>query len=262
MRSFFEQKNANSTKTKVAVLTASQKKKWFLIVSDMITKKRARTIQSNLLRPLFLSVGLVISLGISILSFQWKTYDSDEVMDLGTIAPDKFEELLEVPPTEQPPPPPPKMQAISIVEVPDVEVIEEEIEINLDVEITEDAEIERVIHEEVAEEEVDEIFFIVEEQPAPKGGMPAFYKYIGENIKYPMQAKQAKIQGKVFVEFVVDRDGTISNIKVVKGIGFGCDEEAARVLKESPKWRPGKQRGKPVLVRMTLPIVFKFYERL
>lgn len=147
------------------------------------------------------------------------------------------------------------------MEVPDIEVIEEEIEINLDVEITEDAEIEKVVHEEAAEEEVDEIFFIVEEQPAPKGGMPAFYKYIGESIKYPMQAKQAKIQGKVFVEFVVDRDGSISNIKVVKGIGFGCDEEAARVLKESPKWRPGKQRGKPVRVRMTLPILFRFYER-
>lgn len=261
MRSFFEQTIGNSYKHKSIVLTAAQKKKWYLVVNGMIYNKRQRNIQTNLLRPLFLTVGLCISLGITIVLFQWKTYDNVEVMDLGALDADKFEELLEVPPTEQPPPPPPKVQAVSIVEVPDIEVIEEEIEINLDVEITEDAEIEKVVHEEAAEEEVDEIFFIVEEQPAPKGGMPAFYKYIGESIKYPMQAKQAKIQGKVFVEFVVDRDGSISNIKVVKGIGFGCDEEAARVLKESPKWRPGKQRGKPVRVRMTLPILFRFSER-
>ena len=76
-------------------------------------------------------------------------------------------------------------------------------------------------------------------------------------MKYPNQARRMGIEGRVFVQFVVDKDGQLTEIKAVKGIGAGCDEEAVRVLKSAPKWKPGKQRGRPVKVRMILPITFK-----
>ena len=206
---------------------------------------------------LFLNIGLVVSLLLVITAFEWKFYDDGELMDLGQVS-DEFEDVMEIPPTEQPPPPPPKIQQPEIIEVPDEEEIEEEIEVDLDVEITEETVVEDIVFDEPVEEEVaEEIFTIVEDQPQPKGGMAAFYEYIGKKLKYPAQARRMGIEGKVFVEFVVDKDGTITNVKAIKGIGAGCDEEAIRVIQSSPKWNAGKQRGRPVKVRMILPITFK-----
>jgi len=166
--------------------------------------------------------------------------------------------MLDIPPTEQPPPPPPKIQQPEIVEVPDEEEIEEEIEVNLDVEITEEDVIEDVVFEEPVEEEVaDEVFTIVEQQPEFPGGMGAFYQYVQKKLKYPSQARRMGIEGKVFVQFVVDKAGNITEVVAVRGIGAGCDEEAVRVIGGSPKWKAGKQRGKSVKVRMILPITFK-----
>jgi len=206
---------------------------------------------------LFLNIGLVISLSLVIMAFEWKFYDDGELMDLGQVA-DEFEDVMEIPPTEQPPPPPPKIQQPEIIEVPDEEEIEEEIEVDLDVEITEETVVEEIVFDEPVEEEVaEEIFTIVEDQPTPKGGMAAFYEYVGKKLKYPAQARRMGIEGKVFVEFVVDKDGSITDVKAIKGIGAGCDEEATRVIQNAPKWNPGKQRGRPVKVRMILPITFK-----
>ncbi len=206
---------------------------------------------------LFLNIGLVVSLLLVITAFEWRFYDDGELMDLGQVS-DEFEDVMEIPPTEQPPPPPPKIQQPEIIEVPDEEEIEEEIEVDLDVEITEETVVEDIVFDEPVEEEVaEEIFTIVEDQPAPKGGMAAFYEYVGKKLKYPAQARRMGIEGKVFVEFVVDKDGTITDVKAIKGIGAGCDEEAIRVIQASPKWNPGKQRGRPVKVRMILPITFK-----
>lgn len=203
------------------------------------------------------NLSLAVVLGVIILAFEWKSYDDGRLADLGQVS-DNFEDLMEIPPTEQPPPPPPKVQLPKVVEIPDEEEIEEEIEIEIDVEVTEETEIEEVIFEEPEEEEiVDEIFTIVEDSPEPKGGMPAFYKYIGKQMDYPVKARRLGIEGRVFVQFVVDKDGSIKDVKAVKGIGGGCDEEAVRVIKSSPKWSPGKQRGRPVKVRMILPVQFK-----
>ena len=82
---------------------------------------------------------------------------------------------------------------------------------------------------------------MVEQTAAPQGGMPAFYEYVGKKLKYPAQARRMGIEGKVFVEFVIERDGSITDVKAIKGIGAGCDEEAVRVLQSAPKWKPGKQ---------------------
>jgi protein TonB len=219
--------------------------------------KKNPKVDLNKKTGLFLNIGLVISLLLVITAFEWRFYDEGELMDLGQVT-DEFEDVMEIPPTEQPPPPPPKIQQPEIIEVPDEEEIEEEIEVDLDVEITEETVVEEIVFDEPVEEEVaEEIFTIVEDQPQPKGGMAAFYEYVGKKLKYPAQARRMGIEGKVFVEFVVDKDGTITDVKAIKGIGAGCDEEAIRVIQTAPKWNPGKQRGRPVKVRMILPITFK-----
>jgi protein TonB len=105
------------------------------------------------------------------------------------------------------------------------------------------------------DEDTTAIIITAEVQPKPVGGFEQFYSQIKKNIKYPRQAIKYDVQGKVFVEFVVDRHGNASQFKVIKGIGSGCDEEAMRVLALT-KWEPGKQRGKPVNVRMVLPVSF------
>jgi len=208
---------------------------------------------------LFLNIGLVLSLLIVISAFEWRFYDDGDLVNLGQVR-DDFEDMLEIPPTEQPPPPPPKIQQPEIIEVPDEEEIEEEIEVDLDVEITEDTAIEDIILEEAPEEEdVDQIFTIVEQQAEFKGGMKKFYEYVAKmmNGRYPMQAKRMGIEGKVFVQFVVERDGSITDVIAIRGIGAGCDQLAIKVIRESPKWNPGKQRGRAVRVRRILPITFK-----
>jgi protein TonB len=211
-------------------------------------------------RTLFFNIGLVISLLMVIGAFEYKFYDRTDLMTNGDGLSIEFEDVLEVPPTEQPPPPAPKLQDIRIIEVQDIEEIEEEIEIDLDIEMTEETVIEKRIEvevEDLEEEETDEIFVIVEQQPVPKGGMSAFYEFVGNEFSYPRLARELRIEGKVFVQFVIEKNGEITDVKVVKGIGGGCDEEAVRVVALAPPWSPGKQRGKPVRVRMVLPITFR-----
>ncbi|WP_421875222.1 energy transducer TonB [Marinoscillum sp.] len=206
---------------------------------------------------MFMNIGFSVSLLLCIVAFEWRTYDQSDIVDLGQVQ-DDFEDIMEIPPTEQPPPPPPKIQLPEIIEVPDEEEIEEEIEVELDVEVTEETVIEDIVFEEAPEEEVvEEVFTIVEDQPEFPGGMAAFYKYVGDNMDYPSQARRMGIEGRVYVQFVVDKDGTVTEVTSVKGIGAGCDEEAERVLREAPKFKPGKQRGRAVKVRMVLPIIFK-----
>ena len=103
----------------------------------------------------------------------------------------------------------------------------------------------------------DGVFVLVETMPEFPGGENAMYKYFVDNLKYSEQAKKEKITGKVYISFVVERDGSISNAEVLRGIGGGCDEEALRVVRNMPKWKPGTQRNKPVRVQYTLPLNFK-----
>lgn len=100
-------------------------------------------------------------------------------------------------------------------------------------------------------------YLMVEAEPEFPGGMEALMKYLSENIKYPEQAKKENIQGKVYMRFVVEKDGSIVDAEILRGIGGGCDEEALRVVNAMPKWEPGKQKGTPVRVQYNLPIVFK-----
>lgn len=207
---------------------------------------------------LFFNIGLTASLLVAVMAFEYKKYDDTGVKDLNKNT-NQMEEIIEVPPTDLPPPPPPKIQQPQIVEVPDEEEIEEEIKVEFDVEVTEDTKVEEITIQPVEEpkEEVDEIFTVVEETATPKGGMQAFYEYVGKKLKYPAQARRMGTEGKVFVQFVINKDGSISDVVAIKGIGAGCDEEAIRIIQGAPAWTPGKQRGKAVKQRMVLPITFK-----
>ncbi|MFB9842118.1 energy transducer TonB [Mucilaginibacter ginsenosidivorans] len=109
---------------------------------------------------------------------------------------------------------------------------------------------------QVTEEDPNKIFTAVEQEPTPVNGMAAFYKYLGNNIRYPAVAKENNVQGKVFMQFVVEKDGSLTDVKVIRGIGSGCDQEAVRVLQNAPKWRPGIQNGRPVRVQYNVPISF------
>ncbi len=100
-------------------------------------------------------------------------------------------------------------------------------------------------------------FVNVEQKPSFPGGDAAFFKYLGENINYPTFALESEIQGRVLVSFTISESGAITNARVVKGIGGGCDEEALRVIKTMPAWSPGKQNGRPVTVTHTLPVLFR-----
>jgi protein TonB len=200
----------------------------------------------------FFSIGLFVTMSVTVLIFEDKTYD--EQVEVIARNADVAEEVMDVPVTDQPPPPPPQVQQPQVVEVPD-----EEIQVNLDVEVTEDTKVEQIEikQEKEEEEDVNQIFTIVEEQAQPVGGMSAFYKFVGEKMKYPAQARRMQVEGRVFCEFVVNRDGTLQDVKVIRGIGAGCDEEAIRVIQSAPPWKPGKQRGKAVRSKFNLAIIFK-----
>ncbi|MDA3906018.1 MAG: M56 family metallopeptidase [Bacteroidales bacterium] len=111
-------------------------------------------------------------------------------------------------------------------------------------------------NQKATEIEVDDIFLVVEVMPEYIGGTETMYEFIGNNIKYPDEAKKEGTQGRVFVTFIVEKDGQISNVEILRGIGGGCDEEAMRVIKNMPNWTPGLQRGEPVRVQYRLPIKF------
>jgi protein TonB len=207
---------------------------------------------------LFRLIGLNITLVAVIIAFEIPGSGNADIIDLGVLDTDQVE-IIEIPPTEQLPPPPPMTQQIDIREIPDEVVIEDQLLIELDVEVIEQTTVQDLVFVEAApvEEDVDEIFTIVEEQPQFPGGMEAFYAFVSDRIRYPSAARRMHVEGRVFVQFVVDKGGDLTNIVVVKGVGAGLDEEAVRVMKMVPNFKPGKQRGKPVRVKMVVPIYFK-----
>ncbi len=207
-------------------------------------------------RWMFFFIGTTLTLSLVLSAFEWKSYDDIMVMDLGELD-DNFEDILDIPLTEQPPPPPPVIEQ-PVIKVVEDEVEVEDIDIEIDVDIDEETVITDIVFEEEPEEEkVDEIFTIVEDKPSFPGGDKEMFKFLNKNVDYPSKARRMGITGRVFVQFVVDRDGSVTDVKAIKGIGAGCDEEAVRAIKSMPKWKPGRQRGVPVKVKMTWPVYFK-----
>lgn len=210
----------------------------------------------------WLLVGYVIVLAFMFVAFEWTKRDvkidtSQAVTDV------VFEEEIEIPITEQPEvvaPPPPEAPSIAetltIVE-DDADV--EETTIASSEETGQAVEIKYVpvaVEEEEPEEQT--IFEVVEQMPEfPDGGMAGLMQFLSKNIKYPTIAQENGTQGRVTVQFVVNKDGSIVDAKVLRGVDPYLDKEALRVIGAMPKWKPGMQRGKPVRVKYTVPVMFR-----
>ncbi len=212
----------------------------------------------------FFLIGLCLTLGVCYVIFNWQTrYELDEDI---TMASGPVIEQEEIPMTQQeeqqpeaaPPQAPKVITKINLVEREvdldsDIDPFNTELDENQGVDITEWTD-EGGEEEEAAEEE---IFVIVEEMPSFQGGnIDTYRKWVQSHCRYPEAAAEMGIQGKVNVAFVVEKDGSVSNIKILRGVDPLLDKEAIRVIKSSPKWSPGKQRGKPARVRYSIPVVF------
>lgn len=232
--------------------------------------ERRKTSKADLesKRAIFLQIGLAVALLITIVAFEWKSYDKSDY-DLGQLKIENIEEEI-IPITKPeltpPPPPPPPVQQIEIVE--DEEEIENEAEIE-ETEVTQETVITPIEPRKEEAPAEPEIFTIVERMPAFKGcenesseekrtscTYNKIQEYLARTIVYPPVAKDNGITGTVYVTFVIDQTGTVKDAKVLRGVGGGLDEEAIRAVKAMPKWNAGQQRGKAVQVQYNLPVKF------
>ena len=212
-------------------------------------------------RGLFLEIGLVVILAAVLVAFNVRKYDKEvKEVSTRTVGSEIDADILNTPPEETPPPPPEEPEVVAT----DLTVVENDAELTNEVGLINaddnankaQEEFTRVEVEEEVEEVEEEIFLVVEEDAEFPGGLEALSKYLSENIKYPQLAKENNIEGRVFVSFVVEKDGRVGNIKILRDIGGGCGAEAVRVVKSMPRWKPGKQRGKPVRSQFNLPVNF------
>ena len=219
-----------------------------------MNEKKAKKFDYEKKRSLFFWIGLCISLVLVISAFEWKSEYDTEIMKY-TISFDPTDELIPITINE---PPKPKIIAPKIIAVQKEEDIEPPIVI-IDLTDITDKQIKDIIDSNKIPVDPPEPLWIgvVESTPEPINVFQQFYAFVGKNLKYPKKAQRMGIEGKVFVQFIIDEFGNITELKVIRGIGSGCDEEALRVMRLLPSWIPGKQRGKPVKVRMVLPLTFK-----
>lgn len=209
---------------------------------------------------IYVLMGFVFVLSVCYVAFEWteKEVTKYEVADTDFL----FEEEVEIQQTSQqetpPPPPPPAVQEVEVLNVVEDDVETESIEINTEDEKDVEVVIAPPVEAPVEEEEEEVVFVVVETMPEFPGGQQALFKYLSENVKYPVIAQENGIQGRVICQFVVNKDGAIVDVEVVRSGGDpSLDKEAVRVIKSMPKWNPGKQRGKAVRVKYTVPVNFR-----
>lgn len=212
-------------------------------------------------KGIFFEVGLALALAILLFAFEWKS-STAEVNQFQTVAEEQIEEEI-IPITQQmlkpPPPPPPAPKLTDLIDVvEDDTMVDEDLEIQDAEDQSENTEIQDITDlgdydgEDTGETEV---FVVVENMPEfPEGNVQ---RWISKHVNYPQLAQENGIQGKVFIQFVIEKDGSISDVKVLRGVDSSLDQEAVRVVKSMPKWKPGMQRKKPVRVSYTLPINFQ-----
>ena len=211
---------------------------------------------------LFIEIGLIISLAITYVAFEWTSAETN-VSTLEAEAEVVLEEEI-IPITQETPPPPPAAPKIPVLS-DQIDIVDDEIEIDddmfmnleddssLGVEIMDYVEVE----EEVVEEEAIP-FQLVEEKPSFQGGdANQFSKWVNSRLQYPEIAKENGVQGRVTLQFTVEKDGTVTKVKVLRGVDPSLDKEAVRVVSMSPKWKPGKQRDRAVPVTYTFPVIFQ-----
>ena len=209
-------------------------------------------------------MGMIVGLAVLFVGFEWGSKDVQVVTADEGVADIIAEEEIEITRPEDTPPPPPPPPAPAAVE--QLNIVDDDVELDqVDIISSEDDAsaaqqetfVAPVVEEEEEEEAAQQIFTVVEKQPEFPGGTAELFKYLGKAIKYPVIAQENGIQGRVVCSFVVNRDGSIVDIQVMRGVDPSLDKEAIRVISEMPKWKPGEQRGKPVRVRFILPVQFR-----
>ena len=231
----------------------------------MEVKKSSKANLENL-KGIFFEIGLIIALAFLSLAFEWKVNMKDKEDFIVTVPEELVEEEI-IPITQQmlkpPPPPPPAPRLTDLIEIVDEEINLDDV---LEIEDVEANVANRRVYDfsgqgngygdEYGDEYSDEaeVFAVVEDMPKFPGNVQ---QWISKNIKYPMIAQENNIQGRVFVQFVIERDGSVTDVKVARSVDPSLDKEAIRVVKAMPKWTPGKQRNKPVRVSYTVPINFQ-----
>lgn len=208
-------------------------------------------------RLMFTQIGLIVSLAVAWMVFETKDYEKKEVSTIGS------RQLVEVddfiPITVQEKPKPIERPQVAI----QMEIVDngEDVEDDFDIEATvgQNEAIPEYFPIEIEEEDIVETppIRVAEIMPEFPGGELKLLEFISKNIKYPQLARETGTQGRVYISFIVEPDGSISNVELLRGIGAGCDEEAMRVVKAMPKWSPGRQCGKAVRVVFNLPVNFK-----
>lgn len=209
-----------------------------------------------------LLMGVIVGLAILFVGFEWSNRDIKVVTDDG-VADIIAEEEVEITRQENTPPPPPPPPAPAAAEV--LNVVDDNVQLDdVDILSSEDdqaaAQAQTYTPPAVVEEEEEssqQIFTVVETMPEFPGGQGALLQYLAKSIKYPVIAQENGIQGRVTCSFVVNKDGSIVDAEVIRGVDPSLDKEAIRVINTMPKWSPGKQRGKPVRVKYTVPITFR-----
>ena len=222
-----------------------------------IKKSEKASLENDKL--IYVLMGFVFVLSLVYVALEWteREVTKYEVTDTEFL----FEEEVEIQQTSQetpPPPPPPAVQEVEVLNVVEDNVETESIEVNAEDDKAEEVVIAAPVEAPVEEEEEEVVFVVVESMPEFPGGQQALFKYLSENVKYPVIAQENGIQGRVICQFVVNKDGSIVDVEVVRSGGDpSLDKEAVRVIKSMPKWKPGKQRGKAVRVKYTVPVNFK-----
>ena len=213
---------------------------------------------------LFMEIGLVVALLMVLGAFEWSTTEGTDLASLGDETAVVIEEE-QVPITQEeqlPPPEVPKEPVMSdIIDIVDDDVkVEDNFLLSTEDDASLGVEIKDYVVEQVEEEEVEEEvpFAIVEQKPTFQGGdANTFTKWVFSKIVYPEIAKENGVQGRVTLQFTIETDGSVKNVKVLRGVDSSLDKEAVRVVSSSPKWKPGMQRNKPVRVKYTFPVVFQ-----
>ena len=223
-------------------------------------KKKTKKADLENKRVLFLELGLIAVLGIVLLAFEWTSRPNESQMFADVATEDVGEQEI-IPPTKQeqpqeapPPPPEQSFEFLNVVE-DDVEILDQ-LELD-DVEASDDMAMEIIPFDDEEEIEEEQIFMVVEDMPQFQGGdLNTFRIWVQENLRYPGIAAENGIQGRVYVQFAVNSKGQVVDAKVLRPVDPLLDKEALRVVNTSPKWTPGKQRGRPVKVQYNMPISF------
>ncbi|OQX72344.1 MAG: hypothetical protein B6D61_13930 [Bacteroidetes bacterium 4484_249] len=221
-----------------------------------IKKSKKANLENK--RGIYFQIGAIVSLALVLLAFEWTTVESEKFefnLDRNVYIEDDIAEIT----IHKKKPEMPKPKIIRPITAVENEIeVEEEIEITSEVTKETFNEPEFFIEDEGDEQDEEPLFVAIPNiYPEFPGGLSAMQKFIIDNLEYPQAAREAGISGNVYIEFVVWKDGSIREVAVKRGIGGGCEEEAMRIVKLMPKWKPGLQRTKPVNVPMVLPVKFK-----